>query len=208
MLCSAGALPRDAPAQYLAACERYAAGQAGIAALHRACVAPLALCNAAQLAQWQQAFATHIAPLWPPARRLLVQQHLRAGDCCVLVTATSRLLAEPLAALFGMHTLLATEPALNSSGAATGEIDGEPCHGAAKLRRVQAWLAGQGLRLADLARSHFYSDSASDLPLLCSVTHPVAVDPDAALLAHALASGWQVMRPDVRADTPPDVRPG
>ena len=58
-----------------------------------------------------------------------------------------------------------------------------------------AWLAEHGMRLEAFEESHFYSDSMSDLPLLTSVTHPVAVDPDARLLAHAQAAGWPVLTP-------------
>jgi phosphoserine phosphatase len=44
----------------------------------------------------------------------------------------------------------------------------------------------------DLERSAAYSDSANDIPLLSLVGQPVAVNPDARLLAHARAQGWQV----------------
>ena len=41
--------------------------------------------------------------------------------------------------------------------------------------------------------SWFYSDSLNDLPLLSKVSHPIAVDPDATLRAHAEAQGWTVL---------------
>jgi phosphoserine phosphatase len=41
--------------------------------------------------------------------------------------------------------------------------------------------------------SWFYSDSLNDLPLLNKVTHPVAVDPDATLKAHAEENGWPII---------------
>ena len=44
--------------------------------------------------------------------------------------------------------------------------------------------AAQCTALADY-ESWFYSDSLNDLPLLERVTHPIAVDPDATLRAHA-----------------------
>ncbi|HET8609718.1 MAG TPA: HAD-IB family hydrolase, partial [Burkholderiales bacterium] len=44
--------------------------------------------------------------------------------------------------------------------------------------------------------SWFYSDSLNDLPLLERVTHPVAVDPDATLRAHAQEHGWPVISLD------------
>ncbi|MGZ5085328.1 MAG: HAD family hydrolase, partial [Usitatibacter sp.] len=50
----------------------------------------------------------------------------------------------------------------------------------------------RGHRLEDY-ESWFYSDSLNDLPLLERVTHPVAVDPDATLRAHAAGRGWPII---------------
>jgi phosphoserine phosphatase len=49
------------------------------------------------------------------------------------------------------------------------------------------------LSLADFGRSTFYSDSQNDIPLLSAVTHPVATNPNATLLAHAQAHGWPIL---------------
>jgi phosphoserine phosphatase len=46
-----------------------------------------------------------------------------------------------------------------------------------------------GFRLADAT---FYGDSATDLPLLERVRHPVVVNPDARLRKHASARGWRI----------------
>ncbi|KNZ30628.1 MAG: hydrolase [Methylibium sp. NZG] len=75
----------------------------------------------------------------------------------------------------------------------TGEIAGEPCFREHKLTHVARWLARRGMRLQSFEASWFYSDSASDLPLLQAVTHPVAVNPDARLRAHAASVGWRVL---------------
>ncbi len=189
-----GRLPADTEAAYLAACQQYVAGTLDLHALHRACVAPLGILSAEELQTWVADFEEHIAPRLPASRRALVQQHLDAGDLCAIVTATTRFIAAPLARRFGVPELLATE-AVQVDGRYTGDISGEPCWREHKPGRVRAWLAQQGLRLEAFEESRFYSDSANDLPLLTSVTHPVAVDPDARLLAHAQAAGWPVLRP-------------
>ncbi|HEX9414501.1 MAG TPA: hypothetical protein VF916_13425 [Ktedonobacterales bacterium] len=44
--------------------------------------------------------------------------------------------------------------------------------------------------LSDFRESWFYSDSQNDLPLLSHVTHPVAVNADPVLAAHARHKGW------------------
>ncbi len=61
------------------------------------------------------------------------------------------------------------------------------------MQRLEQWLSARGLSWDDVAESWFYSDSLNDLPLLERVTHPVAVDPDETLRAHALARGWPVI---------------
>ena len=47
--------------------------------------------------------------------------------------------------------------------------------------------------LRSFERSWFYSDSASDLPLLRAVTDPVAVVPDERLRAAAIEAGWPII---------------
>ncbi|MCW5655363.1 hypothetical protein [Hydrogenophaga sp.] len=59
-------------------------------------------------------------------------------------------------------------------------------------------IDAQGLSSRLLDAAWFYSDSINDLPLLSSVGHPVAVNPDALLQRHALANGWRVI--DVLGD--------
>ena len=54
----------------------------------------------------------------------------------------------------------------------------------------QKYVEARGSTLADFRESWFYSDSQNDLPLLTRVTHPVAVNPDAVLAAHARHKGW------------------
>jgi len=68
-----------------------------------------------------------------------------------------------------------------------------PCFREGKVKRLEDWLAGQGQALGSFAQSWFYSDSLNDLPLLARVTHPVAVDPDDTLRAHAAQHGWPII---------------
>lgn len=190
-----GVLPARAEDDYLAYCHQYVAGTLDIHAMHRACLAPLLRTPRAQLMAWANEFEKTLAPRVPAAMQALVRRHLDTGDLCALVTATNRMVAEPLARLFGLPHLVATESAW-AGERLTGEIDGDPCYREHKISRTEAWLAGRGdgpQGLAGFRRSWFYSDSASDLPLLLAVTDPVAVRPDPRLRAHALAAGWPVI---------------
>ena len=203
-----GVLPPGAEAHYLNCCRQYVAGRFDIHALHRAALQPLLQQPRAALAAWQLEFQAAMAPRLPLAMLALVRGHQRAGHLCAIVTATTALIAAPFARLFGIEALLATVAATvggavdgtgeDTAGAQlTGEIDGEPCHGPHKVERVDRWLAsrpaGSKAGLAGFARSWFYSDSFSDLPLLGQVSDPVAVGPDERLRAHALRLGWRIL---------------
>ncbi|WP_088281273.1 HAD family phosphatase [Ideonella sp. A 288] len=186
-----GALPAEAEARYLGYCHQYVAGTLDIHDMHRAHMAPLARFAASQLAAWQTEFAASVEPRVPASARELVRRHLDAGDVCLIVTATTRLVAEPMARLFDVPHLLCTE-AVVRDGVPTGDIDGLPCYAGHKVTRVQAWLdrLDPPRQLGGFESSWFYSDSASDLPLLKAVSHPVVVRPDARLSLHAQAAGW------------------
>ena len=190
-----GVLSAEAEPQYLAYCHQYAAGTLDIRAMHRASLTPLMRYPRAQVAAWALAFEVSMTSRIPADMQALVCQHLDAGDLCAIVTATERFIAEPFGRLFRIADVLATEAATADGlpkGAFTGEIAGEPCFGGHKLTHVIRWLAQRGMSLAGFEQSWFYSDSASDLPLLNAVSHPVAVRPDERLLAHARAAGWRV----------------
>ncbi len=188
-----GAVDAGAEQRYLDFCHQYVAGTLDIHAMHHASMTPLAAIPVAQLRAWRDDFAREIAVRLPSGTRDLVAQHRGRGDLCAIVTATSRWVAEPFARAFGIAHLVATE-AVVVDGRPSGTIAGLPCYREHKLTRVQAWLAGlPAPALAAFEESWFYSDSASDLPLLGAVSHPVAVQPDPRLREHARAAGWRVI---------------
>jgi fatty acyl-CoA reductase len=56
-----------------------------------------------------------------------------------------------------------------------------------------AWLRHRADEAGwDLAASYAYADSASDLPLLRAVGHPVVIDPDVVLSRVARKERWPV----------------
>jgi HAD superfamily hydrolase (TIGR01490 family) len=134
-----------------------------------------------------------IAPRIPAAARALVERHRDDGDRMVLSTATNRYLVELTALDLGIDDLLATEVEV-VDGVFTGRNTGVLNMREGKVERLRQWLEAQGLPPTLLAEATFYSDSKNDLPLLQAVGHPVAVDPDAVLAAHASREGWPVLR--------------
>ncbi len=192
-LIALGALDAEAEQRYLGYCHQYVAGTLDIHAMHRAVVAPLAAFEPAQLQAWRKDFARRMAGRLSPSMREAVARHRAQGDLCAIVTATSRLVAEPFAVACGIEHLVATEPVMVDDRPA-GDIEGLPCYREHKVTRVAAWLAGLGAPPLEQAEpSWFYSDSISDLPLLQCVTHPVAVRPDARLRELCRDRGWHVM---------------
>lgn len=133
-------------------------------------------------------------PMVQAAAVELIKRHQQAGDLVAIVTATNHFVARPVAALFGIAELIATNLQRNAHGYVTGQIEGVPCFREGKISRVKSWLAAMGHTLADFEQSFFYSDSTNDLPLLEQVTNPVATNPGPALEQLALARGWPVLK--------------
>ncbi len=75
-------------------------------------------------------------------------------------------------------------------GVYTGDLAGPFCYGPGKVDAIREMAGWEGF---DLSRCYGYSDSASDLPMLEAVGHPVAVNPDKALAEVASVRGWPVV---------------
>jgi HAD superfamily hydrolase (TIGR01490 family) len=171
----------------------YRAGRLDIRAFLDFQLRPLAEHDPQRLLEWRDRFlAEKIRPMLLPRANAQVAERLAADDLVAVVTATNSFITAPIAKLYGVPHLIATEPEV-VAGRFTGRTAGTPCFQAGKLTCVQDWLAGLGFSLGDFSGSWFYSDSHNDLPLLSAVTHPVAVDPDPVLARHAGARGWPVV---------------
>ena len=152
---------------------------------------PLSRHSRAQLDAWHREFMeSKIRPLIRAKARALVERH--RADLCAVVTATNSFVTAPIARELGIPHLLATEPA-HLDGQFTGAVEGIPCFREGKVARLESWLAQRGASLDSFTESTFYSDSLNDLPLLERVSHPVAVDPDPTLRAHAQRKGWPIL---------------
>jgi HAD superfamily hydrolase (TIGR01490 family) len=155
---------------------------------------PLAENTRKQLDSWHERFMQEeIEPHVLPQAVELVQNHLSAGDDCILVTATNSFVTRPIATRFGIAHLIGTEPeALN--GEFTGGVQGTPSFREGKVTRTHDWLSSRGKDWSDYERIYFYSDSINDLPLLEKATHPVATNPDDRLAAIAQQRNWSILK--------------
>ncbi|MDX2220268.1 MAG: HAD family hydrolase [Burkholderiales bacterium] len=152
---------------------------------------PLVGRSAEELEGWHARYMDQVVrPMILPKARELLASH--SGDLCAIVTATNDFITAPIAQALRVDHLIASELERGPAGF-TGRGTGTPAFQSGKIVRVKQWLAGMGHELSSFGRSSFYSDSHNDIPLLEAVTHPVAVDPDATLLAHARGRGWPVL---------------
>ena len=121
----------------------------------------------------------------------LLNEHRIKGDTLLMMTATHAVVAEPVAARLGFEHWLSSGVGIRAE-CYTGKAEGSPCFREGKVSHLADWRS-QHPSIADPDDSWFYSDSHNDLPLLSAVGHPVAVDPDETLRAHADANQWPIM---------------
>lgn len=118
----------------------------------------------------------------------LAKKHLDAGDEVWLVTASPEDFAELIADKLGFTGALGTR-AETKDGKYTGNLIGNLLHGKEKARAVSDLVNSRNIEIRDCFA---YSDSHNDLPLLESVGHPNAINPDAKLRIISFSSGWPV----------------
>lgn len=165
----------------------YRHGELSITEYIKFALQPLAQNNMQQLLDWRQRFLIEkIKPMITSKAIKLVRRHQNTGDFIAIITSTNSFIASPIAEMFGIETVIATEAEL-IEGRFSGEIIGEPCFQTGKIRCLQQWLVKNEL---SYQKSWFYSDSINDLPLLSWVDRPVVINGDAALVKHAAKNNW------------------
>ncbi len=126
--------------------------------------------------------------IWP-GTRALAEAHLNRGEPVWLLTAAPDELANIIAQRLGFTGAIGTV-AESVDGVYSGRVCGQVVHGPAKGEAVRALAEREGY---PLSVCHAYSDSANDLPMLISVGHPHAVNPDHKLRQYAVQRGWPVV---------------
>ena len=173
--------------------EQYKAGTLDIHEFLDFQLKPLSRHPRAQLDAWHREFMEkRILPMITPNAKELINRHRLGRDLCVIITATNSFVTAPIARALGISHLIATEPE-QKDGEFTGQVSGLPCFREGKIARLESWLDEHNLTWLSFLESWFYSDSLNDLPLLKKVTHPVAVDPDPTLKAHAEKNKWPII---------------
>lgn len=170
--------------------QEYIKGQIDIMAFLRFQLAPLARIPLSELLQMREDFIENfIKPIITEQALELVDKHRQQGDVLLIITATNDFVTRPIADLFGIDDLIATNAELKNNQY-TGAVSGTPSFQKGKISRLREWLDETG---HDMQGSWFYSDSHNDLPLLQEVDNPVAVNPDPTLAEYAQRAGWKVI---------------
>jgi HAD superfamily hydrolase (TIGR01490 family) len=120
----------------------------------------------------------------------LIREHRAAGRLVFLVSASPEEIVAPLGQYLGVDRVIASRARLDDFGRYTGEVDFY-AYGPYKAEAVEQVAEELGLDLADC---YAYSDSVTDVPLLRTVGHPYAVNPDRDLARVARDEGWPVLR--------------
>jgi HAD superfamily hydrolase (TIGR01490 family) len=119
-----------------------------------------------------------------------IRQHQSWGHKVFIVSASPEEVVAPIAQLLDVDEAIATRAELDDEGRYSGRTE-RYVYGAEKEVAILEVARRDHL---DLAHSWAYSDSATDVPMLSVVGHPVAVNPDRELAKVAKDRGWQVER--------------
>src|SRR5688500_14317345 len=120
----------------------------------------------------------------------LIEEHKAAGRLVVIISASPSEIVEPLGRYLDVDRVIASEASVDEDGRYSGEMAfyAYGPHKAEAMRTLAAELD------IDLDASYAYSDSATDIPMLEAVGHPVVVNPDRALARWADEKGWEIRR--------------
>ncbi len=136
----------------------------------------------------EEIYTEFVSPSLWEGTMAIAQRHLNAGDEVWLVTASPQDFAELIAEKLGFTGALGTQ-AETKDGKYTGNLIGPVLHGKEKASAV---IKLTNERKINIKECFAYSDSHNDLPLLNTVGHPNAINPDAKLRIISFSSGWPV----------------
>ena len=134
----------------------------------------------------QQFIEDKIKPIVTQPGKEIINHAIKNGKTVVIATATNDFVTRPIADLFNVQTLIATEFEIKNQQF-TGKVIDAPCFREGKLNKVQKWVDDNNF---DLSKASFYSDSFNDLPLLEKVKTPVIVDGDDKLVEIGKNRDW------------------
>ena len=116
----------------------------------------------------EEVYLKHLSKSIYPESRALVEAHAAMGHTVAIISAATPYQVNPIARDLGIDHIKCTELELKN-GKFTGHIVEPACWGQGKSDAAHSLVEQFDL---DLKKSHFYTDSISDLPLMEIVGHP------------------------------------
>ncbi len=130
-----------------------------------------------------------LAPRFIPSVTAAMVEHQSAGDHVVVISAALEPVVGAVCRRLGVADYTGTVCEVRM-GTYCGRLVGPSPHGDQKEGVAAEYMRRWGV---DAARCWAYADHGSDLALLRSVGHPVAVNPRPELLEAAREAGWPVL---------------
>jgi HAD superfamily hydrolase (TIGR01490 family) len=129
-----------------------------------------------------------VLPLVVPGALRQIERHRAEGHVLAVLSSSPTYVTRPLAKTLGIEEVLSTTFEVDGD-TFTGRLVGPACVGPGKIH----WAESLGTRRqVDLAKSWFYTDSYTDLPMLERVGNQVIVNPDPRLRITAKKRGWPI----------------
>ncbi|HDH03670.1 MAG TPA: HAD-IB family hydrolase [Actinobacteria bacterium] len=129
-----------------------------------------------------------VAPLVFAEALAIMDDHRRNGLRVVIISASPEEVVMPLARYLGVDHVIATRSTIDADGRYTGDMEFY-AYGPGKADAINDLALKWDL---DLSACYAYSDSATDIPMMEVVGHPVAVNPDKELREIAEEKGWPI----------------
>ena len=126
------------------------------------CLKPLIENDMSYLLELRKQFIEDkIKPIITEPGREIINQAIEDGKTVIIATATNDFVTRPIADLFNVDTLIATEfEVVNQKF--TGKVLNTPCFREGKVSKVKKWVDDNNF---DLSKASFYSDSFNDLQI-------------------------------------------
>ncbi len=143
-----------------------------------------------RLRRWtREWYWEEVASFGAPGAAAVLTAHRAAGHPLVLLTSSSPYASECAVEQFELDDYLSTVYELDNKRF-TGRVVPPICYGAGKVEKAEAYARDHDI---DLDGSWFYSDSATDLPMLERVARPRVVHPDPRLRREARRRGGPIL---------------
>ncbi|MFZ1537431.1 MAG: HAD-IB family hydrolase [Chromatiaceae bacterium] len=146
--------------------------------------------------RWLEAMAVEcfekvLKPRCIDATCTALAEHLKKGDCVVLVSGSLDFILAPFARHLAIDHVLCPGLMYDAEGRATGALTMTPVADEYKGVLIRSFAEKHRI---DLKESYAYADSLSDMSMFESVGHPHVVHPGKKLEKIARERGWEIVK--------------